>query len=214
MVSALLLDLEKIAAQLPFHLNDTDKVNEAFQQWRKHKDEEHRRVIDIWTYCFVRRYFLSKFTHPASHSSTADLDILVERVYKRVQDHEDKLVDGMRYASWVSVICKNTYLNFLRKQTIFVSIDQEMGPVLQAHTEQATHDLGLVVEGLRRAVARLPDYLRDITRLRLMEGRSYSEIEQLTGKSLPTIRSYLHKAIVKLRSDAAFLAFIGWSGSA
>ena len=210
MVSALLTDIEKIAARLPFHLDDTDQVNEAFRQWRLHGEAQDRYVIDLWTYCFVRRYFIVKFASGAFRGDGASVDILIEQAYERVQTRQGEVADARRYASWVSVICKNTFLNFLRRQPVFTSIDQEEGPVLQSDRQPATYDMGIVIEGLRQAIERLPDYLKDVARLYLLETCSYQEIEKRTGKPIATVRTYLQRTLVKIRSDTEFLVFIGW----
>lgn len=213
MVSALLMDIEKIAARLPFHLDDIDQVNESFRQWRIHSDDKNRYVLDLWTYCFIRRYFVIKFASRSLHSDVATVDLLIEQAYKKVQTHQHELADARRYANWVSVICKNTFLNFLRRQPVLTSIDEEAGPVLQASEKPATYDIAVLIEGLRQAIERLPDYLQDVARLRLLEKCSYQEIEERTGKPIASIRTYLHKALVKIRSDAEFLKLIGWSNA-
>ncbi len=203
--------LDAVARALPFHLNETDKVNRAFRRWRRTDAAQALYVVDLWTYCFVRRYFLVKFSRDPACGGAADLEELIEQVYARVQQHRSTVADTTRYASWVSVVCKNAFLNYLRSLTPTVSIDQENGPQLRAEAPEATLDAGLVYEGLRQALARLPGYLRQIARLRLLEACSYRDIERITGRDLPTIRSYVNRAIVKIRSDPQFLAFLGRS---
>ena len=211
MVSALLSDIEKIASRLPFHLDDTDQINETFRKWRLYGDDKDRYDVDLWTYCFVRRYFIVKFASGSLHNDVATVDILIEQAYAKVQAHQAEVLDEGRYANWVSVICKNTFLNHLRRQPVFTSIDQDEGPVLLADSKPVAHDIGALIEGLHRAIERLPDYLKDVARLRLLEKRSYEDIEKQTGKPIATVRTYLHKTLVKIRSDADFLEFIGWS---
>ncbi|HMB92954.1 MAG TPA: sigma-70 family RNA polymerase sigma factor [Rhodothermales bacterium] len=207
------MDIEKIAARLPFHLDDVDQVNDAFERWRLQGEDQDHYVIALWTYCFVRRYFVTKFVSGFVQSDVATLDILIEQAYERVQTRQDELVDAQRYASWVSVICKNTFLNFLRRQLVFTSIDQEAGPLLQAEVKPATYDIGILLEGLRQAIERLPNYLKEVARLRLLEKCSYQEIEERTGIPIASVRTYVHKTLVKIRSDTEFLGLIGWSDS-
>ena len=203
--------LASVAEHLPFHLNETDKVNAAFRQWRQQDDDEARYHVELWTYCFIRRYFLMKFTRDALFNNPADVDALIEQAYVKVQDHLSTVSDSAHYASWVSVVCKNVFLNYLRTLHAVVSIDQDEGLQLQGDSLEALHDTGLLYQGLHEAVERLPEYVREIARYRFIEGYSYHEIGQLIDKPLPVIRSYVNKAVRKLRKDPLFLAYVGRS---
>ncbi len=203
--------LASVAQHLPFHLNETDKVNTAFRRWRQDDDDEAQYHVELWTYCFIRRYFLMKFTRDALFNNPADVDALIEQAYVKVQDHLSTVADSAHYASWVSVVCKNAFLNYLRNLPQAVSINQEDGPQLQGDSLEATFDIGMLHQGLREAVDRLPEYLCDIAYYRFIEGLSYQEIGRFIDKPLPVIRSYVNKAVRKLRKDPIFLAYVGRS---
>ncbi len=55
-----LSSLEVLAAGLPFRLDEADRVNEAFASYMLAGLKQQKVVVDLWTYCFVRRYFLIK----------------------------------------------------------------------------------------------------------------------------------------------------------
>ena len=203
--------LASVAQHLPFHLNETDKVNRAYRRWLRDDDDEAKYHVDLWTYCFIRRYFLIKFSRESLFSSPADMDALIEQAYLKVQDHQTSVTDTGHYASWVSVLCKNAFLNYLRNVHQAVSIDHEEGPQLQSDSLEALYDTGMLHQGLREAVERLPEYLREIARYRFIDGYTYQEIGQRIDKPLPVIRSYVNKAVRKLRKDPLFLAYVGRS---
>lgn len=201
--------LAAVAARLPFHLNETDKVNAAFRHWRQQDDAEAKYHVDLWTYCFIRRYFLIKFTREGLYNNAADMDTLIEEAYVKVEDHQASVSDTTRYASWVSVVCKNAYLNYRRNYQPVVYIDQDDGLHLQGESLEALHDAGMVHEGLRVAIERLPEFLREIAYLRFIENASYQDIAQFVDKPLPIVRSYVNKAVAKIRTDPVFLAYLG-----
>jgi len=201
--------LAAVASRLPFHLNETKKVNATFRHWRRDDDDEAKYHVDLWTYCFIRRYFLIKFTRDALYNNAADMDALIEQAYVKVEDHQASVSDTTRYASWVSVMCKHAYLNYRRNVPSVVSIDQDDGLNLQGDSLEALHDAAMVHEGLRRAIERLPEFSREIAYLRFIENASYQDIARRMDKPLPIVRSYVNKAMVKLRSDPVFLAYLG-----
>ena len=206
-----LRSLALVAQHLPFHLHETDKVNSAFRRWRHDADDTAKYHVELWTYCFVRRYFLTRFTQDGLYHNPADMDALIEQAYGKVQKHQHTVSDSMRYTGWVSVVCRNAFLNYLRSVQQAVSIDHEGGPILQGDSLEALFDAGLLHDGLHEALGRLPDYLRDIARYRFIEGLSYQEIGARLDKPLPTVRSYVNKAVRKLREDLHLMAHLGRS---
>jgi len=202
--------METLATHLPFHVSDSVAVNAAFAQWYRHRRPEDQQTLDLWTYIFVRRYFLVKLMRDPM-AGAADLDDLVEQVYRKVDRYRERIDAEARYASWVSVICKNTYLNFLRNRRVLVPFEETGLPELEV-PEEAYDDLANLLLVLLSAIQQLPAYLQDIAHFRFIEGRSYKQIAALTGKPLPILRAYVNKAGKRLRKDRDLAAFFDRSG--
>jgi len=160
--------------------------------------------VQLWTYCFIRRYFLVKFVGKPPRSEAADMELLVEQVYKKVQKHH---AGTTRYASWVSVVCRNTFLNYLRDAPALVSIEAAEGAMLQDRTQEAAHEFPILFEAGLKAINRLPGYLREVAKLRLIEGYSYDEIARQISLPHSILRSYSHKAREKLSQDPVLVDF-------
>ena len=199
--------LDALASRLPFHIDDMESANAAFMRWHESGSPSDRRVVQLWTYCFIRRYYLVKFLQESTYGA-ADLDELIAKTFEKAERAFDEISRPSRYASWVSVVCKNTYLNYRRSRKPSFSIDEEGSPPLVAETPGAYDDVGLAREAVLRAIDRLPDYLRECVRLRFIDGLSYTEIGERTGHPLPRIRSYINKAMGKFRSDEELLVYL------
>ena len=192
--------LRSIADELPFHLDDMDAANATFARWHRDRTTPDRHLVEVWTYCYVYRYFLVKFaTSPRRHDGT--LDQLVGRAFRDVLRNLDDVRHPDRYTHWVSKVCKNTFVNYLRAQRSYVSLTD--GTVI-LHTSEpradAAYDLAFIYHVALRAIDALPDYLRGIARMRLIEERSYREMKEQTGHSIPTLRAYVNKALCRLRT--------------
>lgn len=198
--------LDALAASLPFHLDDIASANEAFVRWRESGSDTDRRVVQLWTYCFIRRYFLVKFVQETAYSP-ADLDALIDTTFRKVERSASGIKKPSRYASWVSVVCKNTFLNYLRGRRRAVSLDEAGAPQLAGEPPGVYHDISIAREAVLRAIDRLPPYLQECVRCRFIEGLTYEEIAQRTGYPLPRIRSYINKAVKRFREDEELLAF-------
>ena len=114
------------------------------QRRRQDDDDEAKYHIDLWSYCFIRRYFLIKFSRDARFNSPADMDEVITQAYIKVQDRRATVSDAGRYASWVSVVCKNVFLNYLRRVHHLVSIDEEAAPIAESDSQEPLHDVGML----------------------------------------------------------------------
>ncbi len=193
-------NLQTVIDRLPFSVDDTGAANDAFRRWMEGDDPDAKRTTDLWTYCYVSRYFLSKSTK-GTFKNTSDVDELITRAYRKVQDNRDGVRNPDRYANWVSVICKNTLLNYTRRDQFTESIEQEEGPTLTSDEEHLVADVGFVREAFDEAIERLPRYLQEPARLYFLEGQEFEEISKVIDKPVATVRTYKHKAVKKLRTD-------------
>jgi len=191
--------LRTVLDRLPFSVDDSDAANDAFRRWRTNGDPEAERIVDMWTYCYVCRYFLAKSSGGAFDRAAAS-DELITRAYRKVQEKRDGVREPDRYTNWVSVVCKNTFLNHARHDRVADSIDDEKGPTLRAQTSRIP-EVGFVREAFEEAIERLPDYLQEPARLYFLEDREFDEISEAIGKAVPTVRTYKHKAVKQLRED-------------
>lgn len=211
--------LDALAEQLPFHLDSSAEVNEAYARHRRTATSESKKTIDLWTYCFVRRYYLIKFIKEQSFQS-GELESVVEQTYGKVERGRLSLKRKDRYAQWVSVVCKNNYINFVTRRSevtaleeVAMQYDVEVSdaeiarePVLS----DSQVDAGILYVALAQAIEKLPSFLRNVTRMRFVEQLSYEEISRLTGLSVATVRAYIHRACRRFQKDSGLQAFRSW----
>jgi RNA polymerase sigma factor (sigma-70 family) len=165
--------------------------------------------VDLWTYCYVCRYFLAK-SAGNNFESVAAPDELITRTYEKIQENRDGVRDPDRYANWVSVVCKNTFLNYTRRDRVSDSINEEQGPTLRADASRIP-EKGFVREAFAEAIDRLPEYLQEPARLYFLEDREFDEISDEIGKAVPTVRTYKHKAVKQLREDERLQEYVDHS---
>lgn len=168
---------------------------------------EAERHVDLWTYCYICRYFLAKSTR-GEFNAPSDADELITRAYLKVQENRSGVRDPHCYASWVSVICKNTFLNYTRRDRFPASIDEPDGPELRANDGRPVANVGFVREAFAKAIERLPTYLQEPAHLYFLEDRGFDEISEAIDKPIATIRTYKHKATKHLRNDDTLREYI------
>ncbi|MFW5955423.1 MAG: RNA polymerase sigma factor [Rhodothermales bacterium] len=199
-MSSLLERVDQLSRRLPFPLDDSAAVNELFAQWCQYKSERDRANLDLWSYCFIYRYFTWKYLQKVG-GSLSDFELQISGAYRKVIEHRGRLECAARYASWVSVICKNTFLNFVRSRPDVVYLEERLTGNLVSEASSQTHRGETARAELAAAVERLPAYLREVATLRFLLNLDYEEISGATGHATPTLRAYCHKSMTKLAED-------------
>jgi RNA polymerase sigma factor (sigma-70 family) len=205
-----LKDLDSLIRRLPFDLDDGEAVGQLYGEWVQHGRAQAGYLVDLWTYCYVRRYFLIKFMRSDAAYTGADLEMVVERSFLRIAAKRDTIREQHKYANWVIVVCRNTYLNYVSRQPDFLPLDRVAEPGAEDEMLVELHDDAMRATALEAAIARLPAHLREIAWMKLVDGLEYEDIEQRTGITVPSARAYVHKALTRLRNDARFLTILGY----
>ncbi|MBL8913949.1 MAG: sigma-70 family RNA polymerase sigma factor [Archangium sp.] len=123
-----------------------------------------------------------------------------------------QLQTDAQFGSWVLKIAANNALMRLRHRKVTRAVEEpldapnfnERGSLLDAVSEfkdaegeAMDNELRVAIE---QATAKLGDEYREVFVLKDLEGLSYEEIAEITGASVPAIKSRLHRARLSLRS--------------
>lgn len=186
-------------------VDDLATVHARFAAWLDQRRREDYDWVLTWVYAWTRRYFLRKFVDNKI-TSASDAEKLMEEVFFTVHEKHGTVRDPGRFASWVSVICKYRFLNYVRSgrhqeaaevmaETLGSGDDIEKD-VLQ------TVDVHAVFEGLlSERLEKLPSYVRLVLHKKIWEDKSYDEIGKETGYSVETVRSYFARGLSLLRNE-------------
>jgi len=134
----------------------------------------------------------------------------------------------------VSVVCRNTYLNHRRSRKPTYSLDDPTtglvavagdgilpgavgvgerlafrpdGIVAEPDAAEVERDSLAAVEAVANAIERLPGYLRDVARMKLLDGYTYEQISAELDRPPPILRAYFHRALLRLRKDRLLVEF-------
>ncbi len=202
-----LTSLESLAAKLPFSMDEAHRVNETFAAYMLSNQADDKRLIDLWTYCFVRRYFLIKFIRDPRFRAS-ELDHLVEATYRKVERARTSITHHHRYAQWVSVVCRNTFVNFIARRKSVTGLQRHHDVALPPAIEDDMEvNAAAIHASLLHAIAQLPPFLQATARMRFVENLSNEEIGRIIGKRAATVRAYVHKICKRFRRDPGLRAW-------
>lgn len=190
--------LDALVRELPFAVDDFDAAAEAFVRWRQTEADEDRRAVELWAYCYTIWYFYAQFSRERT-SGVSDLDAALDRAYDRILNALADIHDPERFPHYVSVVCKNVLLSHRARRRDTVEVNEET--LLVAEAGAQAYDRVLVRRVLARTIDAMPSAIRDIGRMRLLEGRSYQDIAHVTGKPIASVRTYVSKVKARLRDD-------------
>lgn len=198
---SILVSIDTVSTSLPFGVDDYAEVNKTYQRWVERREAGDRRSIDIWTYCYVQRFFALQFQR-SPEWMRSDADRLIDTTLQRLRTARHQLRRPERYTFWVISVCRNAHLTYLRGRRLDGLADPDS--IVAEPTVSSRYDIARMYEALDFGIDRLPAFLRDAARLRLIEVKPYQEIAAITGQSVPTLRSYVNRALLALRRDPQF----------
>lgn len=189
--------LDAVARHLPFGIMDVEAANHAFSRWRASEADEHLREVDLWVYCFIRRYFLVRFLR--ERGTASDLDDCITKAFSRIRPRYKK-INPDRFASYVAVACRHTLLNHRRGRRDLSELPETLADD-ERIPSASDYDGQLVEAVIEGALRQLPDNVAKVGHLRLLQNVEYQEIAEQTGLPLPTVRTYASRAVAALRAD-------------
>jgi RNA polymerase sigma-70 factor (ECF subfamily) len=115
---------------------------------------------------------------------------------------------GGDFRAWFLAIVRNTSFTLLRRRKSSsgsasehsLEVGAEIAADSEAYDPQAIAIRAADAELVRRAIAALPDTLRETLVLREMEGLSYKEIGKITGVPIGTVMSRLARGRMQLQA--------------
>ena len=203
--------LAALVRHLPFDVDDFDAAREAFVRWQETESEADKKVAQLWAYCYVVWYFYGKFARERE-ARPSDLDRVVERATKRVfrAMEREAIREPDRFPQFVSVVCRNLLSSYRARRRETVEFEDAAVPVAAAGAGE--YDRVLIRNVVVRAIEALPPSIGEVVRMRLLEGKSYPEIAEATGRPLASTRTYYSKAIRRLRDDPHLRALYEGAG--
>src|SRR5919202_1917813 len=134
----------------------------------------------------------------------AGAEDLTQETFVRAYRHLGALREEEKFSTWLFSIAKNVAREHLRsaeRRTSKVELDDES--VLELRDERPTPAGALLDKELnsvvRRALAGLDEDKRTVFALKVFQQRSYEEIAEITGFSLPKVKTDLHRARAEMR---------------
>ena len=148
----------------------------------------------------------------------ADAEEVVQDVFLTICQKSESFEGRSALGSWVYRITANAALNKRRgkRQEVETSLEEQLPSftadghregarayVLADWSQNPERDLlsGETRQVLQRAIDRLPEHYRAVLMLRDVEELSNEEVAEVTGESVPAVKSRLHRARMALREQ-------------
>ncbi|HEV7904997.1 MAG TPA: sigma-70 family RNA polymerase sigma factor [Pyrinomonadaceae bacterium] len=129
---------------------------------------------------------------------------LTQETFVRAYKYLDALRDETKFSTWLFSIAKNVAREHLRSahsRSRKVDLDDET--VLELQDERPTPAGALLDKELngvvRHALGALDEDKRMVFTLKIFQQRSYEEIAEITGFSVPKVKTDLHRARTEMR---------------
>lgn len=146
----------------------------------------------------------------------SDAEELAQEVFVKAYRALDRFDRSRKFSSWLFKIAHNTSIDRLRRKQLATvpleSSEDEVDPISVVPdggtlSPAAAVESGQLAAAFEVALGRLRPAYREVLILRFQEGLAYEEIAEVTGLSLGTVKTHLHRARKKMAEE---LTKMGW----
>ena len=145
-----------------------------------------------------------------------DAEDVAQEVFLEVYKSIDKFKGNSKLSTWIYKITTNKCLGFIRKKNtkkrfaFMQSITGNEVPFDKTTYFTEFNHPGILLENkektatIYKAINQLPENQRIVFTLAKLDGRSYQEIVEITGKSLPSVESSMFRAKKNLKDKLTY----------
>jgi RNA polymerase sigma-70 factor, ECF subfamily len=171
----------------------------------------------VWAEDVLRAYATSLY--PAAlriTRNTPDAEDLVQETFAKALAASEQFRPGTNLNAWLRRIMINIFISSYRRRRAepqFVTGDAVSPQLLSARSQDGSAEdqvVGRLLDAdLTTALRALPDRHRTVVYLADLEGLGYRQISALTGIPLGSVKSCLHRARSRLRTELGTHAYRG-----
>jgi len=140
-------------------------------------------------------------------NSIEDAEDLTQETFVLVYQKLDSLKDDTRFEPWLFRIARNlVYQRFRGRPPVSMSLDdldEDGQPTIQPVDTRKNPDEAFISGELETVVSRvinsLPPKYREVFVLSAIKNLSYQEISDIVGRSLPSVKTDIHRARLEVR---------------
>lgn len=153
--------------------------------------ERHHRIVLKFIYGMVGNLSLA--------------EELMQETFLSVHRSLDSFDEERKLTPWLCGIAKNIACNWLRsnrKESFKVTLDEQESFEIKDTVNQAPDDVllgGELNDKIRAALQSLDEDKRMVFTLKILRQLSYEDISQITGSSVPKLKTDLHRAKAAMR---------------
>ena len=173
--------------------------NEFIKRLRKGNESAFSELIDE----FQQKVFHTCLSFVPNKEDAEDI---AQEVFLEVYRSVHKFKGNSKLSTWIYKICTNKCLEFIRKKSAkkrFAFVQSITGneiPIDKTNFFTEFNHPGILLENKERtetiylAINSLPESQRVVFTLAKLDGKSYQEIVEITGKSLSSVESIMFRA--------------------
>jgi RNA polymerase sigma-70 factor (ECF subfamily) len=171
---------------------------------------EEAKKGELWSFQRIYDLFSRKVLNFIYRmvASIEEAEDLTQETFVAVYQKLGSLKDDAKFEPWLFRIARNyVYQRYRRHTPAMVSVDiqDEDGHAAaelpdERKDPQEAYQAGELEEVVRRVIRDLPDKYREVFILSAIHDLSYQEIAEIVGRSVPSVKTDIHRARLQVRS--------------
>ena len=157
--------------------------------WVVARMAESQAKVEGW----YREYGGALLRYLARRFGRMGADDLLQETFVQALRRPRRVGETVSPRAWLFGIARHVGLSTFRRRRVMAELPESI--------EARAGDVDERMDEMRRAIAKLPEEMRETLELRLADDLSYEEIAAVLQIPVGTVRSRLHNAVKKLREE-------------
>ena len=124
---------------------------------------------------------------------------LAQRTFLRLWRYRAKYEPQAKFTTFLFLLATQESVDFFRSESRRADLEEDLTRETEIRAEVKVSAAPAEGEDVRRAVARLPEGLRDVVELGVFQDLPYAEIGEILGIPVGTVKSRMFNALRKLK---------------
>jgi RNA polymerase sigma factor (sigma-70 family) len=172
--------------------------------WKETGKDEYLEKIQIWSYFWIKKYFLRKYIREQMHKPS-DVEEIIEHAYLKFNRYFDKVREPERYISWLKTICQNEMAEYYKtKKNTSETLNDFPDYIRCDNSEEIFRDFENE-ESIKQLFCKIRKIVSpaeaEVVYKKIIENKTNSSIGEELNINEQSVKNHYYRAIEKMRNS-------------
>ncbi len=194
----------QVSDNIVFKKKPDESIVQLVFEWRKTGKAEYLEKIQVWSYFWIKKYFLMKYINEQMRKPS-DVELIIENAYIKFHQNVGKVRDPEGFNSWLRTICQNEMAEYYKtKRNTSETLNDFHDHITCGYSEEIIRDLENE-ESVKQLFCKIRKIVTpaeaDVVYKKIIENKTNYTIGQELNINEQSVKNHYYRAIEKLRNS-------------